>query len=387
MLAGVAQEVDQRQLAQPVEVVDHHRAALRRARSRGTARAGRGSRPRCARASRGRAGSARDDGPTGRRSSRSRRRRARRAVRRTAGGGAARRSARGGRRGASRPTGRTRCSRRSAGRVARRSGSPGVVAWRMPRHSSSRAARPSPAPARTGSAVTGSDVEPSRRTGRPHRPVVHAPYAIVRPLDADQPRAAPAPSPGAPPAPPRARRLDRRSAHPHRRSPSSSSPWHSSPGAGVVVRRGRVQPLRRRPARPRGRPSTTSTSTSRRSSTTGPARSSSPGSARSAARSSTFDQIPGEMIDATTAIEDKDFWTNPGFDPVGIVSAGLDTVSGRPRGASTITQQLVRARLLPAEAFEGSTYERKVARDHPVDPPDPGVSRARTARRRSSPPT
>jgi penicillin-binding protein 1A len=73
----------------------------------------------------------------------------------------------------------------------------------------------------------------------------------------------------------------------------------------------------------------------------------------------TFDQIPGEMLDATTAIEDKDFWVNAGFDPAGIVSAGLDTVAGKPRGASTITQQLVRARLLPPEAFEGSTYERK----------------------------
>jgi membrane peptidoglycan carboxypeptidase len=74
----------------------------------------------------------------------------------------------------------------------------------------------------------------------------------------------------------------------------------------------------------------------------------------------TFDQIPGEMLDATTAIEDKDFWVNPGFDPIGIVSAGLDTISGRPRGASTITQQLVRNRLLPAEAFEDTTYERKI---------------------------
>ena len=73
----------------------------------------------------------------------------------------------------------------------------------------------------------------------------------------------------------------------------------------------------------------------------------------------TFEQIPGEVLDATTAIEDKDFWVNAGFDPAGIVSAGLDTVAGKPRGASTITQQLVRARLLPPEAFEGSTYERK----------------------------
>src|SRR5918994_3557977 len=74
----------------------------------------------------------------------------------------------------------------------------------------------------------------------------------------------------------------------------------------------------------------------------------------------TFDEIPAEMLDATTAIEDKDFWVNPGFDPIGIVSAGLDTLSGRPRGASTITQQLVRNRLLPAAAFEDTTYERKI---------------------------
>jgi Membrane carboxypeptidase (penicillin-binding protein) len=73
----------------------------------------------------------------------------------------------------------------------------------------------------------------------------------------------------------------------------------------------------------------------------------------------TYADLTPEIIDATTAIEDKDFWTNPGFDPAGIISAGLDTLSGRPRGASTITQQLVRARLLPAAAFEGSTFERK----------------------------
>jgi peptidoglycan glycosyltransferase len=52
------------------------------------------------------------------------------------------------------------------------------------------------------------------------------------------------------------------------------------------------------------------------------------------------------VLDATTAIEDKDFWTNPGFDPFAIVSAGLDSLNGNARGASTITQQLVRQRLL-----------------------------------------
>jgi membrane peptidoglycan carboxypeptidase len=74
----------------------------------------------------------------------------------------------------------------------------------------------------------------------------------------------------------------------------------------------------------------------------------------------TFDQIPREMIDATTSVEDKDFWTNPGFDIGAVVSAGLDTISGKPRGGSTITQQLVRAKLLPEWAFEGSVYDRKI---------------------------
>ncbi len=73
----------------------------------------------------------------------------------------------------------------------------------------------------------------------------------------------------------------------------------------------------------------------------------------------TFDQIPPVMVDATTSIEDKTFWENAGFDPLGIISAGLDTLSGNARGASTITQQLVRNRLLPESAFT-TTYERKI---------------------------
>jgi penicillin-binding protein 1A len=73
-----------------------------------------------------------------------------------------------------------------------------------------------------------------------------------------------------------------------------------------------------------------------------------------------FSDIPPEMFDATTAIEDKDFWSNPGFDIGAFISATIDTLSGRPRGASTITQQLVRARLLPASALTGTTYDRKI---------------------------
>ena len=59
-----------------------------------------------------------------------------------------------------------------------------------------------------------------------------------------------------------------------------------------------------------------------------------------------FEDIPPVLIDATTAIEDASFWENAGFDPIGIAAAGIDSLRGRPRGASTITQQLVRQRLL-----------------------------------------
>lgn len=73
----------------------------------------------------------------------------------------------------------------------------------------------------------------------------------------------------------------------------------------------------------------------------------------------TFEEIPPVVIDATTAIEDRTFWENPGFDPLAIASAAVDTLAGEPRGASTITQQLVRNRLLPDWAFD-TTFERKV---------------------------
>ncbi|HEX8940296.1 MAG TPA: transglycosylase domain-containing protein, partial [Candidatus Limnocylindrales bacterium] len=62
-----------------------------------------------------------------------------------------------------------------------------------------------------------------------------------------------------------------------------------------------------------------------------------------------YDQIPHLLVDATTAAEDHSFWQNSGFDPAAILSAAAQnlTSSAGDRGASTITQQLVRARLLP----------------------------------------
>ena len=68
------------------------------------------------------------------------------------------------------------------------------------------------------------------------------------------------------------------------------------------------------------------------------------------------------LVDATTAVEDKSFWTNSGFDPAAIVASGLDALRGNARGASTITQQLVRQRLLDSDLVQssGRTYERKL---------------------------
>src|SRR5688572_8217549 len=76
----------------------------------------------------------------------------------------------------------------------------------------------------------------------------------------------------------------------------------------------------------------------------------------------TFEEIPPLVLDATTAIEDKTFWENAGFDPLAIVAAGVDSLRGNSRGASTITQQLVRARLLDEGLVQdsGRTFERKL---------------------------
>jgi membrane peptidoglycan carboxypeptidase len=76
----------------------------------------------------------------------------------------------------------------------------------------------------------------------------------------------------------------------------------------------------------------------------------------------TFSEIPPLMLDATTAIEDKTFWENAGFDPLAIFAAGLDSIRGSSRGASTITQQLVRARLLDPDLVQdpNRTVERKL---------------------------
>ena len=69
-------------------------------------------------------------------------------------------------------------------------------------------------------------------------------------------------------------------------------------------------------------------------------------------------EIPRSLIDATVAIEDQDFWQHWGFSLKGITRAFFenrltDTIS---QGGSTITQQLVKNRLLSKER----TFKRKI---------------------------
>ncbi len=73
-----------------------------------------------------------------------------------------------------------------------------------------------------------------------------------------------------------------------------------------------------------------------------------------------FENIPQCMKDATIAVEDKNFYGNPGFDLEGILRAlwidvrGGDTIAG----GSTITQQVVRNLLLS----QNERYERTLRR-------------------------
>jgi membrane peptidoglycan carboxypeptidase len=74
-----------------------------------------------------------------------------------------------------------------------------------------------------------------------------------------------------------------------------------------------------------------------------------------------YADIPALVLDATTTAEDRTFWDNAGIDPAALISAVAENASGQSeRGASTITQQLVRARLLPEDIINGSDrYLRK----------------------------
>ena len=73
-----------------------------------------------------------------------------------------------------------------------------------------------------------------------------------------------------------------------------------------------------------------------------------------------FEDIPPLVLDVTTATEDDTFWDNPGFDLEATVNAFLtEAAGGGDRGGgSTITQQLVRARLLPEEVVSADNTQQ-----------------------------
>lgn len=76
-----------------------------------------------------------------------------------------------------------------------------------------------------------------------------------------------------------------------------------------------------------------------------------------------FEDVPPLVLDATTTAEDRTFWSNEGYDAAAIVAAAVQNAQGTSgeRGASTITQQLVRARLLPRDVIDGQDkYVRKL---------------------------
>jgi penicillin-binding protein 1C len=63
-----------------------------------------------------------------------------------------------------------------------------------------------------------------------------------------------------------------------------------------------------------------------------------------------LDQIPQYVIDATIAIEDKDFYKHHGFDVTGMLRGAYKTVFEKKlEGGSTLTQQLVKNSLLTPE--------------------------------------
>jgi 1A family penicillin-binding protein len=72
--------------------------------------------------------------------------------------------------------------------------------------------------------------------------------------------------------------------------------------------------------------------------------------------------VSPNLIDATIATEDKNFYSDPGVDPFGIVRAALqDMVQGQlVQGASTITEQLAKNVLIDRQERTQKSYVRKI---------------------------
>ena len=78
----------------------------------------------------------------------------------------------------------------------------------------------------------------------------------------------------------------------------------------------------------------------------------------------TLDQISPKLVEGTVAIEDRTFWTNPGFDPQGILRSAANnfragSITG---GGSTITQQLAKQLFLtPQQSLSRKAQEIALA--------------------------
>jgi penicillin-binding protein 1B len=69
-----------------------------------------------------------------------------------------------------------------------------------------------------------------------------------------------------------------------------------------------------------------------------------------------LDAVPQHLVQALIAIEDRKFFSHPGFDLRGIARAAVSLVTGKLQGGSTLTQQLVKNFFLTPER----TLRRKV---------------------------
>lgn len=75
-----------------------------------------------------------------------------------------------------------------------------------------------------------------------------------------------------------------------------------------------------------------------------------------------LEQLPLALQQATIAVEDRTFYANPGIEPRAIVRAAWQNLRSGTivEGGSTITQQVARSLLLPAESARSQTIERKL---------------------------
>jgi len=78
----------------------------------------------------------------------------------------------------------------------------------------------------------------------------------------------------------------------------------------------------------------------------------------------TLDQISPKVVQGTIAIEDRTFWTNPGFDPQGIIRSAANNfrAGAITGGGSTITQQLAKQLFLnPQQSLSRKAQEIALA--------------------------